>query len=71
MFVQAYRHGMYGSGYAWIVPGFLSPTFWDKAVNVKHVNCTPAEIAIAANYSLSVDFATVNTVGGGTISGMV
>ncbi|RDD47284.1 Gamma-aminobutyric acid type B receptor subunit 2 [Trichoplax sp. H2] len=70
IFCQAYKHGMYGADYVWIVPGFLSSTFWDKAVNVKHVNCTPQEIAIAANYSLSIDFATINTADKTTISGM-
>lgn len=62
---------MYGAGYAWIVPSFLSKTFWNKATKLEYVDCNPEEIAIAANFSLSVNFATLNVAGNNTISGMV
>ncbi|RDD47282.1 Gamma-aminobutyric acid type B receptor subunit 2, partial [Trichoplax sp. H2] len=70
VFCQAYKYQMYGPNYAWIVPGFLSRTFWSKATKLEHVDCTPEEIAISANYSLSISFATMNVVTSETISGM-
>ena len=62
---------MYGAGYTWIVPSFLTRKFWEKAANFANVDCTPEEIATAANLSLSVNFARLNVAGNNTISGMV
>ncbi|RDD36248.1 Gamma-aminobutyric acid type B receptor subunit 1, partial [Trichoplax sp. H2] len=70
VFCQAYKHQMYGPNYVWIIPNYFSNTFWSKATKFKYVDCTPEEIAISANYSLSISFAAINVVTNKTISGM-
>ena len=66
---QAYKVGLYGSTYVWIVPGWWGEHWWKK--NDPTVDCTPDQIKEAAGHYIAIAESTWSTDPGVTVNGQV
>ena len=65
--LQAFRLGLYGKRYQWIIPGWFHKRWLDK----NDTTCRAADVKMAANYALTVIDLKRDISGKATISGMV
>ena len=66
---QAYKSGMYGSSYVWILPGWYEKQWW--GTRDADLDCTPEQIKEAAGHYIAVTEGTRSTDPGLTVSGEV
>ena len=52
--IKAFKLGMYGASYVWMVPGYYSAAW--QYVAAEGVNCSPKELQIASEGYLTVTF---------------
>ncbi|XP_038050632.1 gamma-aminobutyric acid type B receptor subunit 2-like [Patiria miniata] len=67
VFCSAYRLGLYGSRYVWMIPGYFKNGWWKVAE--EGVSCTPDELKIASEGYLTIMWSQygreeVNTIAG-------
>ncbi|XP_032222381.2 gamma-aminobutyric acid type B receptor subunit 2 isoform X2 [Nematostella vectensis] len=57
VFCRAYKEGMYGARYLWLIPGWFSDQWW----NITDTDCTPAQIKLAAGNYIAIMESTWST----------
>ena len=67
--VQAYKLGMYGKKYVWLIPGYFAEKWWQVADN--EVTCTPDELKRASEGYLTVTWSMFGREELPTIAGVV
>ena len=66
---QAYKEGLYGEKYVWLLPGWYSANWWEKST--KPLDCTPAQIKQTAGNYIAARAQPLDTVSRATIMGKV
>lgn len=72
LILQAYRQGMYGHKYVWILPGAAMYTSWTgSGLDDSELPCTKEQILEAARGYITLDHALIGETDHQTISGRV
>ncbi|XP_077865360.1 gamma-aminobutyric acid type B receptor subunit 2-like [Saccoglossus kowalevskii] len=57
---SAYKHGLYGDKYVWIMPGWYYPNWW-KSLAEDLTDCTPEQLDLAVEGHLGIEVYPVTT----------
>ncbi|XP_006811624.1 gamma-aminobutyric acid type B receptor subunit 1-like, partial [Saccoglossus kowalevskii] len=67
VFCEAYKRGLYGPKYVWIIPGFFVPEWWTQGLD--NLDCTEDEMRLAVDGYFSIVWATWSKDSRHSISG--
>ncbi|PAA88021.1 hypothetical protein BOX15_Mlig008707g2 [Macrostomum lignano] len=70
IFCQAYKQGLFGPRYQWLLIGWYSDDWYLKWPAAERVNCTPDEMSMAADLHLTTESMTWNELDQPTYSGI-
>ncbi|XP_031551281.1 gamma-aminobutyric acid type B receptor subunit 2-like [Actinia tenebrosa] len=73
VFCEAYKQGLYGERYVWIIIGWYPEQWWQRRLKEEGIACIVDEMKQAVNGYLSTDYVKLNeddtTAGKATVSG--
>lgn len=69
VFCQAYRTGLYGARYAWLIPGWYGKDWWKKNLSEESLACTVDEMDEAVKGYIACDSVKMSPYNIATVSG--
>ena len=69
--LQAYKSGLYGARYAWLIPGWYSNDWWTKHIEKESLECTGQQMNETAKSYISCDVVRMSPENIVTASGQV
>lgn len=57
---QAYKQGLYGKRYVWIIIGWYEDNWWEMKLDEEHITCSAREMGEAVKGYLATDHMNLN-----------